>query len=79
MGSGCRKTAQLWVLELSPSGGWDGGGVNTWRAAKEAGLSSQGGQALDRTSDAGSPWQETVPSPVVLGMGGPRDSRNMES
>lgn len=37
MGSGCRKAAHLWALELSPWGG-PAGGVSTRRAAKEAGL-----------------------------------------
>lgn len=80
VGSGCRKTAQLWALELSPSGGRADGGVSMWRAAKEARLwaTRQGGRALDRTSDVGSPWRETVPSPQFLGMGNPRDNRNMK-
>lgn len=57
VGSGCRKIAYLWSLELSPSGG-PASGVSTWKAAKEAGLwaSCQGGWALGRASDAGSPW-----------------------
>lgn len=37
----------------------------------------QGGPALD-SSDVGSSRQETEPSSWVLGMGNPRDNRNMK-